>query len=258
MAKSSSLARKVARAAAAGAGHKSNRQITPGWWGSVAVIVLLGLVTVGYSRYELSHPYHPPVIGPTVGQTYQIAFAFDICGTVEPNPPAKPAANGMSTNGSGILQVTPTSAANAGKNATLGKFIAGYPGMALGPSELQYPGQKPYHNGQLCPDGRPGTVQVKEWNSLLDHTGHLVSGDPTDLHLSNDRLLTLAFVPAGTAIPQPPSKGGLSVAVTTTTAPPTSSSTPTTVAPVSSSTVPTGSTTITTTPVGVVGATPST
>ena len=252
----SSLARKVARAAAAGSTGRSARQVTPGWWATVAVIVVLGVATVGYSKYEITHPYHPPVIGPTVGQTYRIAFAFDICGKVEPSPPSRPAVSGMSTNGSGILQVSPTTPAEAGKNATLGKFIAGYPGMALGPTELAYPGQKPYHNGDLC-NGKPGEVQVMKWNNLLDHTGQLVTGDPADLHLTNDSLITLAFVPKGTPIPQPPSKDGLSVAVTTTTVPSTSS-TPTTATSATTATTTPSATTITTTPVGPIGVTPST
>lgn len=203
-----SVGRRVSRAARTGGGRAYSRRNTPwSWWTTMALIVVIGVVLVAWSRHErvgvLSAAEHGTP--PTLGDHWHEAFVFDICGTLEPNPPQNPnvSSAGEHTHGDGNIHIEPLSSADTGHNATLGHFVQLYPGMGLSSTMVQYPGLKAYHNGDKC-GTKPGEVQVKVWNSTSDKTGHLVTGNPADLLLKNGQLITIAFVPKGADIPQPP------------------------------------------------------
>lgn len=227
-----SAGKKVARAARTGGGRTNRGQTPFGYYTSLVVVVVLGLVAVAFSRYQVHHP--PAAIAPTQSDHWYDAFAFDICGKLEPNPPANPnlATTGINTSGNGLISVAPKSSADAGHNATLGRFVSLYPGMELSSSSVQYPGGKLYVNGDRC-GAKAGQVEVQVWSSLAATTGHLVKGNPTGLHLGNGQLITIGFVPAGTALPRPSSSDnllhptGTQASTTTTTTP----KAPVTVAP---------------------------
>ena len=111
-----------------------------------------------------------------------------------------------------MIKIAPKTAAEAGKNATLGRFVADYPGMRLTSSLIQYPGQKAYTNSETCPAGTPdagkkGVVQVMYWPNGADSklAGTPVQGNPASLKLGQNSLVTMGFAPAGTKVPRPPS-----------------------------------------------------
>jgi len=172
----------------------------------MGLIVVLGVALVGISRQERLHPAAATksTVHPTLFDHWHEAYGFDICGTFAPNLPKNPNASnaGINTQGDGLINVEPLSSADTGNNATLGRFVKLYPGMALSSTEVQYPGKPAKHDGEAC-GTKPATVQVKVWNSPTDNTGHLVSGDPTKLKLANGQLITIAFLPAGSSIPKP-------------------------------------------------------
>ncbi len=212
---SQSWGKKVARAAATGGGRTSRGSQTPvSWYGALALIVILGLASVAWSRYQHQNPVKStaPVVHPTVHDHWHEAFAFDVCGTIEPNPPQPAHLIGLHTHGDGLIHVEPQGPQDTGNNATLGRFVSGYPGMALSQTSVTYPGKPARSNGQICDGpyaGKPGYVQVKVWDSLADPTGHLVTGTPGKLLIKNGALVTIAFVPKGASIPKPPSKTNL-------------------------------------------------
>ena len=75
---------------------------------------------------------------------------------------------GLTTTGSGVLLIAPKTSAEAGNNATLGKFASEYTGLTLSNSAVQYPGGTAYKNGQKCAAGTPdagerGVVRVRSW-----------------------------------------------------------------------------------------------
>src|SRR5579863_8513475 len=113
----------VARAAATGGGRTYRGQMPVRWDGSLALIVLLGVAMIVYSRYERQHP--SAGTQPAVGTHWFAALAFDVCGTLQPNLPANPneasASPGLATAGDGVIAISPTKAADAGNNATLGR-----------------------------------------------------------------------------------------------------------------------------------------
>jgi hypothetical protein len=203
-----SVGRRVSRAARTGGGRAYSRRNTPwSWWGTMGVIIVLGVVLVGWSRHERTAVLNAAAHGtpPTLGDHWHEAFAFDICGTVEPNPPANPdlSTAGLHTHGDGNIHIEPISASDTGHNATLGRFVQLYPGMALSSTTVQYPGLAAYHNGQKC-GSKPGYVQVKVWDSPTAKTGHVLKGNPGSLLLKNGQLITIAFLPKGANIPKPP------------------------------------------------------
>lgn len=244
-----SIGRRVARAAATGGGRTTRGRAPAAWYASLVLIVVLGTATVAFSRYERQHP--PAPTPPTKSDHWYSALAFDICGKMQPNLPANTnqATVGLFTAGDGLIQIKPRNSNETGDNATLGLFVSEYKGvstkkpLALSASSLRYPGGRTWANGDTCPAtkdksakasaGKPGQVQVEVWDSLAAKTGKVLSGDPAGYKLGNGQLITIAFVPQGSKIPQPPSRLALlnaSSASTTTTFPlaPTTTSQPTT------------------------------
>jgi hypothetical protein len=222
-----STGRKIARAAATGGGRTNRGRAPLVWYLSLVLIVVLGLGVVAFSRYQHDHPATSTAntTPPTTSDHWLAAFAFNICGAVQPNPPAPSNPTAITTQGDGVIHINPTSSQNSGNNATLGRFVAGYPSMLLTSTEVRYPGQATHANGQPC-GAQPGQVQVKVWSSLADPKGHLVSGDPSNLKLQNGQLITIAFVPAGATIDQPPSKTNLAAPTSPTTQPGAASGSP--------------------------------
>ena len=129
-----------------------------------------------------------------------------------------------------------TPASYTGAKATLGLFEAGYPGLGLTGTTVQYPGKhtKVWLNGDKC-GTKPGVLQVEVWPSP-NGKGHLFNLDPEAIHLDNGEMIMAAFLPQGAKIPEPPSKAALLAALGPATATTSSSSTSTTSSTAASST----------------------
>jgi hypothetical protein len=230
------------------------------WYASLTMICLLGVALIVYSRYERQHPAAAPP--PAVGTHWYQALGFDVCGTVQPNLPANPNAStspvpGIRTDGDGVIQVEPTTAADAGNNATFARFVTLYPKLTLTSDTLQIPGKAKYVNGKKCPAGTPdagkvGELQIKVWPSFTPPGSNdpQVFHDPTAIKLADGQLITVAFVPSGASVPKPSSitamltdRAGSATSSTSTPGP----TAPTaTTAPSSSTTAASSSTTATT------------
>ena len=120
----------VARAGATGGGRSYRGQRPLKWYGSLVLICILGVALVVYSRYELQHP--APAIQPTTGTHWFATLGVDLCGSQQPNLVANPNASkapipGLRTDGDGVIQIAPTTAKDAGDNATLARFVQTYP-----------------------------------------------------------------------------------------------------------------------------------
>ncbi|HTT87617.1 MAG TPA: hypothetical protein VMF60_09635 [Acidimicrobiales bacterium] len=201
----------VARAAATGGSRSYRGQMPLKWYGSLFLIVLLGVAFIVYSRYERLHP--SAGTPPTVGSHWYAALAVDVCGNVQPDLASNPTGTstpGLHTDGDGVIRIEPTKAADAGNNATLARFVEDYPKFGLTSTSLTVPGQKARKNGQKCPKqtpdaGRPGTVQIKVWpSSTAPGVNHpTTTTDPASVKMADGQLITIAFVPTGAAIPKP-------------------------------------------------------
>ena len=193
----------------------------------MAVIVLVGLTLVVYSRYQNLHPNTSPAVGPSATQHWQAAYGIDICGTID--APLAVNSNlatvGIRTYGNGLIDINPSAvtkpASFDGAKATLGLFVSSYPGLKLSTNTLQLPGEKTpsHYNGVDCTGKAKykgvGKLYVKVWSSPTA-TGQILTTDPTKYHLTNGAMITIAFVPAGSPIPVPPSKTALISAIGST------------------------------------------
>jgi hypothetical protein len=265
-----SSSKKVARAAGISGGRSHHRQTPWGYFGVIALIVVLGVAgTVASRSQRLSKINGQGDTAPTVGTTWNEGYAVYACGNFVSYISTKAKdPQGITTRQPGIITIHPTVKAAAGKNATLGKF-ADAVGMKLNAAELQVPGGKLYQDGDSC-QGKPGHVYIKHFAYIGDTIGQLYNGqknelpklDPRVVRLGDQELVTIAFVPAADAakIPPPPGyvntnlqKLAVSSTTTTTVAGTTATTTPAITTPASTTpattTAPpttTGSTTATT------------
>jgi hypothetical protein len=241
------------------------------WYAALVLIVILGIGSVALAKYHYSKGVTS--VAPAVGQTWHAALAFDICGTQESPIAASSSTStaGLTSSGSGVLLIAPKTSAEAGNNATLGKFASEFSGMKLTNTKVQYPGGKAYTNGEKCPTGTPdagmkSVVRARSWTlsqasgSQLKEVGGKYTSKPASLKFVNRQLITVGFGPAAKSLPKVAAttelallqavEGTSPVATTTTTAPTATTttapgSTTTTTAPASTTTTTTPSTTTT-------------
>ncbi len=239
MAKSTS-GKWVSRVGAAGGG-KTYKKSRPGnFYGALAVIVILGLALVVYSRYEYQNPVKAktaPQVAPVIGSTLYAALAVDDCGTTLPYL----AQDDKTYKGSylvgpyDVVDLTPEVSANAGKNATLANFTTEYAGLKLTSSEIAIPkGQglanpaTTFKNGDTCGSttkyaGKKGKVEYAYWTTLAQTTPAITT-NPAKIHFAKDLRVTIAFLPSGVA-PMAPSKSSVDEMVLANTTPTTTTTT---------------------------------
>ncbi|MEA2717306.1 MAG: hypothetical protein QOI99_1623 [Actinomycetota bacterium] len=202
-----SSSKKVARAARTGGG-RTRRGATSWLWPSLmAVVVVLGSAGVVYSREQRQPDTSRPLAasGGKQGDHWHAAIGFDMCGTFAPDISEAADPLGIHTHADGVVHVHPFTSRSAGKNAKLGVFFDTVKAK-VSSTQVQLPGQDAQKNGDKC-DGKPATVQVKIWPSRdPNEKGTVFKGDPGDIRLENNQLITVAFVPDGTDIPRPPSE----------------------------------------------------
>jgi hypothetical protein len=251
--KGNSTGKWVERAATTGGGRTYRGQMPVNWYASLAVICIVGLLLIGFSRYQRTHATASSVGPPTTQQQWFAALGIDICGKLQPDLPASTntATTGFTAKGNGVLSIQPKNSSEAGSNATLGKFVSGYKGLQLSSSTLQYPGKQVWSNGDVCPkgtpdSGKPGVVIVDSWPNFEAKSGSETSGAPEDLLFKNGQLITMAFVPATSSVPKPPSGAITALIQALSGTSPTSTTLPTTAttAPATATTAPVTSTTV--------------
>ena len=260
----------MARAASTGGGRTSRGRTPWGFYLTITAIVLLGIGGVYSSRHHRLQKISAAGKSPPVANKdhWHVAYGIYVCDSADkghflPPVPTQTDPQGIHTHGDGVIHTHPYVDASAGKNATLGKFSSAV-GMTLNSGELKVPSfaasngnpayaSHDYRDGDSC-GGKPGRVQVQVFSGPSDTVGHLWTGDPRNVPLKNNGLLTVAFVPKGLKIPAPPAQAIFNLEhlndVTPATATPTSlpatssSSVPTaTTAPAASTTAPATSTT---------------
>lgn len=250
----------MSRAAATGGGRTYRGQVPVNWYAGLVAIVILGLASVVFARYEYQHRSTAATVSPAVGQTLYAGYAFDICGKLLPGLPANSSGTsaGLTTPGGGVIQVSPKTSAEAGNKATFGLFLAEYSGgLSVSATNVTVAAHKTYKNGEVCPKGTPdagkkGEVTAETWPNAVTTQGTALTGDPGLYKIAARSLITVGFVSANTNLKRPPQStinGMLEFAgsvangttSTTTTTPPSTS------VPSSSTTTtaPTGSTTTT-------------
>jgi hypothetical protein len=204
-----SSSKKVARAAGLGGGRAYGGRPPYFYYFGLVLLFVLGFVGIyNASHYRDNKVNEQGNTAPTVGQSppwYQ-GYAVDACGKTQPLIETNKDPYGITTKVKGIISISPTVKAAAGKNATLGKFAQAV-GMTLNAAQLQLPGGHLYQDGQTC-EGKPGHVYVMTWSSPQEPASDGVlqtqksTSNPCNpdcnsgVLLANNQLVTMAFLPA--------------------------------------------------------------
>jgi len=191
-----SSSKKVSRVARTGGGRTTRR--SSGSWvfpGVMMIVVVFGVLGVWLSR-DAAHT-KAAADQPTVNDHWHAAYGFDICGNFLPDLPQPPNLIGLHTHGDGVIHIEPQDPLlDTGKNATLGRFISGYPGVGLTSTSITVLNQT-WKNGEPKCDGKAGDVVVVR-------DGKTVTGNPRPTRVPKSGWITIAFVPKGTNVPPPP------------------------------------------------------
>ena len=171
---SNSTGKWVERAATTGGGRTYRGQMPVNWYASLALICIVGLLLIGFSRYEKTHPTASSAGPPTTSQNWHAALGIDICGTIEPNLPASTntTKTGLTADGNGVLTIAPKNSSESGAQRHAGQVRQRVrKGLQLRQHGLRYPGKPVYTDGDVCPKGtpdagKPGVVIVVSWPSF--------------------------------------------------------------------------------------------
>lgn len=146
--------------------------------------------------------------GPTrVGDHWHAALGVDVCGSFLDNaPPFEDRAGtetraGLHSHGDGLMHIHPFAEDESGDSATVGRYFE-YGGGRLTGDRIVAWQDTDVANGDACPDGTPGLVR---WAL----NGVEQEGDPARYAPQDGDVITIAFLPAGSPIPDPPSKATL-------------------------------------------------
>lgn len=222
-----SSSKKVARAAKAG-GSKARTAGERNLLFPVVLILVavLGVALVVYARDERRSEAEA---SPKVGDHIHAAYGFYTCGTFEPDIPefVAPLNGGTHTHGDGLFHIHPFSTARSGDNATIGNWMTDA-GEALGTggeltdSTLVVPLGGEYEEGvtecESEDEDNPledPILQVAIWNRAQaavagEEPDRIVTTNLGDIHFDSDGMAyTIAFMPEGADIPEPPSASGI-------------------------------------------------
>jgi hypothetical protein len=132
----------------------------PPWWPVVGVVVLIGAaVGVLFLIQGLRS-------GPQVGDHIHSSLGIYVWGEQQPDLPVT--GGGVHSHGDGLIHIHPQHSGEESLGAALGKFFE-YGGWNLTSDTLRLAEGEEYVNGDLGPDGRPGTLRVlkarTDWRS---------------------------------------------------------------------------------------------
>ena len=197
-------ARKVARAARAGdAGGSSGDRRRVGFPVAMAVVVILGVLLVGWARSS-----REATSAPRLGDHWHSVYDLYSCigeGSwtwrskivVETDP------DGIHTHGDGLIHIHPFNANATGDDATLGKFFEAFGGY-ISDSAIRLDTGEVIEEGVDC-GGKPTVLTVARFDAQdRQRDPQVYTEDLADIQfLKNLEAFTIALVPAGEIPPLP-------------------------------------------------------
>jgi hypothetical protein len=267
---SSNAAKKVAKQAQRGKGKTVRFQGGTLFPAIIVVVLVVGLVLIGYSRQTVPDPGSFP---PQQGDHWHAAYGMYVCDGWLPKLTGNKEetttdaqgnkvavyplfqTTGIHSHEDGVIHWHPYSSKSVGKRAVLGVFLDVY-SVTLNTDELKLPseqGGEEYVVGEYKCDGKDVEIKVVAWDNYTDTgKGQTYITDLTDIRVKQDGMVfTIAVVPPGTDVSMPPWAAELpELGLIDTTG---SATPPTTVAPTGTTTA--GSPSDTTTAPGTVTST---
>jgi len=196
----------VSRAAATGGGRSYRSQRPTNYYLALTLVVVLGLLSIAISRHSYRNTSTTATgVQPAIGRTWYAGYAISVCGTEQPSLAANTSSTtGQTTTGDGVVKITPTAKENAGKNATVGKFVTAYSGFSVSQASITIPGTsaKTLKTGDVCPSGTPdagkkGVVTVAYWPTVASKSPKDVTADYANTRWAQNSLVTFSFAPQG-------------------------------------------------------------
>jgi hypothetical protein len=206
----------VRRVGASGGGRTYRRQRPVNFYGVIALIVVLGTLSIIWARYEYQHPTGAAAATPpAVGTTWYSGLGITACGVAQPELAPQPGSvSGFTAQANSLIRVSPANKTFAGTNATLDKFVSGYKGLVVTASELALPGKNgaadpatTWKTGEKCPAGtkdagQTGEVQIAVWPNVIS-TKPTLTTSSSSVKFAPRQLITFYFGPKGVTPPKP-------------------------------------------------------
>ena len=178
------------------------------YYGAITLIVVLGLLSVVYSRYEYQNPASAEA--PAIGTTWFAAFNGEACGNPMPTlvPDAATATNGLTVTQKNVLVISPKVAEEAGRNATLATFMNQHPSLSYANKTVKFPvptewisSPSEYKDGSKCPKGTKYAGQVGHFGiaywSQFGQKDPVITTDPASVKFTDLMRITFYFAPDG-------------------------------------------------------------
>jgi hypothetical protein len=163
-------------------------------------IIVVAVLVAAWQIYESFTKSDEPAIGDHV----HAALGINICGFPAENAPSFENRDGTDTraglhsHGDGLLHIHPFADDETGDEATVGRFME-YGGWEVDEDHLALWDDLAVNSGDPCPDGRPASIR---WAV----NGEEQDGNPADFKPEDQDVITIAFLPDGEPIPEPPAE----------------------------------------------------
>ena len=145
-------------------------------WMPVVFIIIVVFGILGFMFYARG-----AAGGPRIDDHWHATYDIVICGQDQPNVPEFP--GGVHTHGDGVIHLHPQSPAEEGSGARLVKWFE-YGGGKLTQTEMRVPGSREeYKNGDECPDGTPGVLQVSVNGQKMDGWSRYIPQDGDQIRI---------------------------------------------------------------------------
>jgi hypothetical protein len=197
-----SSAKKVARAARSSRGRGARQQRNWLFPGSVALIVVLGVLLVAFARNQDAADAD---IEPLLGDHWHAAYGINICGDwQEPLTDGPQDPFGIHTHDDGIIHIHPFSSGAAGTKAQISKFFDQV-GLEVSDDRLAFPGSgDEYKAGEDTCGDADAVVRLLRWESPEDETPEEITEGIVDARFLADReIFALVFGEPDAEVPQP-------------------------------------------------------
>lgn len=199
-----SSAKKVARAARAGQTASSSERRELGFPITIAVILVLGVLLVGWARTQ-----RDASAAPTISDHWHSAYGVYDCTTGGFQDPIldESDADGIHTHGDGLIHIHPFNSSATGDNATMGVFLDVI-GASITEDAITFPDRDPLEAGVEC-DGEEAIIQVLRFDAdNTDISPEVITSDFDDIKFRKNReAFTIALAPEGADLPLPPTVG---------------------------------------------------
>ena len=124
--------------------------------GLLLIAVIITIVAISIARDSSSGD------GALTGDHWHATLAINVCGEGFNIPSFSGGLHSHAPDG--VMHIHPQSASETGSNASLGTYFENVmdnvPSFFIDEQSIQIPGEPRYADGELCFDGRPGTLRV--------------------------------------------------------------------------------------------------